>query len=487
MKISKIKQFKPIEMYLNMNAPAKAALWFTFCNIAQRGISLISTPIFTRIMTTEQYGVYSVYQSWYSIISIFATLNLYAGVYNNGMTKYPDDRPRFTSSMQGLSTTITAVLFIVYLINTDFWNGIFGLSTLFVVAMFIELFFVAAHNFWSAGQRYDYKYRKLVIVTMITIVSSPVIGVIAVLNTDYKAEARTLTYVGVQIAVGLVFYIYNAAKGKTFFHKDYWKFALAFNVPLIPHYLSQTVLNQADRIMISNMIGKDQAAVYSVAYTVSMMMTIVTNAINQSFVPYTYKSLKAEKPDGISRNANFLVMLVGAACVVAMCFGPEIIMLMASPAYYEARWIIPPVAASLYFMFLFPLYCNIEFYFEETKCIMVASCLAAGANIVMNYFAIAWFGYIAAAYTTLICYILLALTHYFVHLWVLKKNKFKGKIYNTKFLALLSAILLIIMVGMTIVYDYIIIRYSIIFVTVVVGFIKRKTIKARLQDFMKKK
>ena len=114
--------------YRNLPVEVKSTIWFVVCNILQRGISLISTPIFTRLLTTEQYGVYSVYQSWYSIIAVFATLNLYCGVFNNGLTKYPEDRSGFTSAMQGLSTTVTLALAVVYLLGMSFWNKMFQLD-----------------------------------------------------------------------------------------------------------------------------------------------------------------------------------------------------------------------------------------------------------------------------------------------------------------------------------------------------------------------
>ena len=43
----------------------------------------------------------------------------------------------------------------------------------------------------------------------------------------------------------------NYKQGKKFFSKKYWKYALKFNIPLIPYYLSQVVFNTSDRIMIS--------------------------------------------------------------------------------------------------------------------------------------------------------------------------------------------------------------------------------------------
>ena len=68
-----IKQAK--RKYASMSTAVKAALWFTICNMVQRGINFLTMPIFTRIMPTADYGTYTVYNSWYTIIVIFATLN----------------------------------------------------------------------------------------------------------------------------------------------------------------------------------------------------------------------------------------------------------------------------------------------------------------------------------------------------------------------------------------------------------------------------
>ncbi|MDT2370754.1 oligosaccharide flippase family protein [Enterococcus faecium] len=476
---------KFFKLYKKMSDPIKASLWFTISSVIQRSISLLTTPIFTRLLTTEQYGVYSVYQSWYSIIIIFATLNLYAGVYNNGMTKWPNDRPKFTSSLLGLSSTVTVVLFGIYLAAMDFWNNIFGLSTLFVIAIFIEAFFVPAFHFWAAGERYDYKYQKLVLVTILMALMSPLLGIIAILSTKYKVEARVLSFVGIQVCIGLIFYIYIMRQGGKFYIKNYWKFALAFNLPLIPHYLSQTVLNQADRIMISNMVGKSEAAIYSVAYTISMMFTIVTSAINNSFIPYTYKAIKEQKYKDLRRNSTFLVLIVGIFCMVATAFGPEIIKVFAALEYYDARWIIPPVAESLLFMFIYPLFSNVEFYFEETKFIMIASGLAACVNIGLNYIGIQLFGYIAAAYTTLICYILLTLAHYIVYRIVCIKNGIQTRIYNIKFLMIYSIISICLMIVMIIIYDIWYIRYAVILIICSIMIWKRKLLLSKFKEIWK--
>ncbi len=452
---------KGIGKYRSLSAPVKASLWFTICNIVQKGINLLSTPIFTRLLTTEQYGVYTVYQSWYQIITIFATLNLASGVFNNGLLKYEKEQQGFTSSIQGLSTMVTVGLFLVYLISPPFWNRIFDLPTLFIVLMFTELLFVPAYNFWSTKERFHYRYRALIVTTLIIAVGSPALGVITVLCTDHKAEARVFSYVFVQVCIGLAFYIYNIAKGKKVYDKEIWKFALNFNIPLIPHYLAFTVLNQSDRLMISNLCGKGEAAIYSVAYAISTVMTIFTSAINSSFIPYTYKAMKDKDYVTIRKTANALLLLVSFGCVVAMAFSPEIIKMFASKDYYEAIWIMPPLCASVFFMFLYPLFGNIEFYFEKTAYVTIASSIGAIANIILNYVFIKLYGYFAAGYTTLFCYILFSFMHYFFHRKIICQNNIYN-IYDMRFMITLSIGMLCIMFIMTLTYRITVVRYIII-------------------------
>lgn len=468
--------------YGALSAPVKASIWFAVCNIAQKGIALLSTPIFTRLLTTAQYGRYTIYQSWYQIISIFATLNLAAGVFNNGLLKYEDKRDSFTSSMQGLSTTITFLLFIVYSVNRNFWNDVLELSSLYVYAMFIELLFVPAYNFWGTRERYLYKYKKLIVTTAVIALGSPIIGVITVISTSYKAEARVLSYVAVQTIIGLFFYIRNFRKGKLFYNKDIWKFALSFNIPLIPHYLAFQILNQSDRIMISRMVGSGEAAIYSVAYSVSMMMTVITGAINNSFIPYTYKALKNKDYENIGKNANVLLVFIGSGCIIVTAFAPEIISVFASKEYYNAIWIMPPVAASVYFMFLYPMFGNIEFYFEKTKYVTFASCVGAVANMILNYIFIKAYGYYAAGYTTLACYMLFAFMHYFFYKKIVRDKLDSNDIYDTKFMLLFSSVLLMVMIGMTFIYKWPCIRYLTVVLIVASIFAKRKYIVNKLKN-----
>lgn len=478
--------YKSINKYKSLSDAVKASLWFTVCNIMQKGISMLTVPIFTRLMTSEQYGIYSVYQSWYSIVSIFATLNLYSGVFNVGLARYSDDRDEYTLSLQNLCTVITVVLFGVYCVFHDFWNQVFGLSSFFVIAMFLELLLAPAFTFWSARERFEYRYRALIVATLILALGCPLVGLIAVMSTSYKAEARVFSFVFIQAMVGLVFYIYNTIRGKKKFSTKYWKYGFWFNLPLLPHYLSQIVLGQADRIMINSMVNASKAAIYSVAYNVSSLMNLVTSAINSSYIPFTYNALKEKDYKKIARTSNVILLIIAATSVLVTAFGPEVIMIFAPEEYFEAIWVIPPVSTSVYFMFLYPLFGNVEFYFEENKFVTAASVGGALLNVFLNWLMIPVFGYAAAGYTTLICYIVYDLGHYFFMKIVLKKHNIGEEIYDAKFILILSVTVLIAMMGMTMIYHKKVLRYIVIIIITVIAYGKRNLLKQVLVDIKKK-
>ncbi|WP_270744220.1 lipopolysaccharide biosynthesis protein, partial [Holdemanella biformis] len=147
-----------------MSIVAKATIWFILCNILQKAISLITTPLFTRLMSTQQYGQFSVYSSWLQIFSVITTLRLSGAVFNKGMSKYKDDRNTYTSTMQLVTFSLTLIVFFIYLILKDQINNIIELPTFIIVAIFIELLFTPAIEFWMVKKRYEYCYKQVVFV-----------------------------------------------------------------------------------------------------------------------------------------------------------------------------------------------------------------------------------------------------------------------------------------------------------------------------------
>ena len=467
-----------LQKYKLMSAPAKAGLWFTICGFIQKGISFVTVPIFTRLLTTAQYGTVSVYNSWLSLVSIFCTLNLFYGGFNNGMLDYEDRRDEYVSAVQGLITFITIAWVGVYIVVRPLWNSLFEMNTTLVLVMFAEILATAALSLWSARERYEFKYKRLVLITVANAFFASLLSVFAVWLSDPSrgAEAKIITNAIVVVLICGSVYIYNFKKGKVFFSKDVWKGALLFNLSLIPHYLSTMVLNQADRIMISKMVGDAEAGLYSVAYSAAMILNIMVTAINNSFAPWLYGRLKEKDYKPVAKIANTLFLGVAIILVMLISFAPEAITILAGEKYLEAVLIIPSVASSLYFIFMFQIFANVEFYFKKNKFIAYASMLGAVLNIVLNYFGIMWFGYIAAGYTTLICYILFGISHYLFMKKVCHENLDDVQLFDIKTIFAAAFLLVLFAILMTTLYSHIIIRYCILLAVIIILIINRSKV-----------
>ena len=115
-----VMEIKKIE---KLSAPAKASFVLMLTQLIQKGLAVITTPIFTRLLTTAEYGQVSVFFSWYEILVIFSGFCLSKGVFNNGMLDYKDDRDCFSLSLYSLSLLISLVVGSCIIIFSKYvWN-----------------------------------------------------------------------------------------------------------------------------------------------------------------------------------------------------------------------------------------------------------------------------------------------------------------------------------------------------------------------------
>lgn len=471
-----------LKKYKKIPVQVRASVWFAFCSILQKGVSIITVPIFTRLMTTEQYGYYTTYMSWSNILLVFTSLNLFYGVFNNAMMKYREDREAYTSSMQGLVFTITTAFFAGYLLFRESVNEFLGMSTVLVVMLFMELLVTPALQFWTVKNRFDFNYKRIVTVTIAKTILNPVLGVVLVLFSEQKEVARIVSIVVTEIIICGTVAVYQFYRGKCFFNREFWKYAVLFNLPLIPHYLSGQFLSQSDRIMISKLEGNSAAAVYSVAYNIGLLMNIFTSAINGSYTPWLYQSIKKKMYCEIREITRIIIMLMAVLVLLLMLFGPEAIMILGSAEYKAAVKVIPPVAAGAFFFFLYNIFVNIEFYYEKRGYILFSSVAAAMLNLLLNYIFIQIFGYIAAAYTTLLCYAIYCFLHAYFAVKICKIKGIPVSIFNKKTVWGVSLFVVVTVGIMNFLYEYPSLRYGLIMACGLFALLFRKKLVRIVND-----
>lgn len=359
-------------------------------------------------------GDVTAFNSWQSILAAIVTLSLSSGSFSVAMVEYKDNRDQYISSILTLSSISTILFFLIYLTYKSELNELFNLGTDLMILMFIGFLFTPAMNYWLLRERFEYKYKSVLVVTLLSASLSTLISIAVVLfakTVDYKrlGIARLYgSYIPTYILSGVLFLVIFL-KGKTFFNKIYWKFSLSLSLPLIVHTLSKYILDMSDRIMIDHFIGKAELGIYGVLYTVSSLSIIFWSAINSSLIPITFEKLENKNFIDLERLLKPIIVLFAVGCTLLSLFSPEIVKIIATEEYYSAIYLMPPISAGIFFTSIYTIYGNVLTFYKKTKAIMISTLLSAGVNVFLNYLFIPKYGAIAASYTTLIAYILLTI------------------------------------------------------------------------------
>ena len=476
-----------IGKYNALSVQLRATIWFFVCSVLQRGISVITTPIFTRLLSTEEYGQFSVFNSWLTIAQIVVTLQLAGGVYTMGIVKFKEEEKVFTSSLQGLNLVLCLAWTGVYWFFRDFWNQLFSLTTVQMLAMLLMIWSTAAFSFWMATQRNQYRYHLLVVVTLAVSVAKPVIGILFVVNADDKVTARILGLALVEVIAYSGFFFMQVYRGKKFYSGKFWRYAIAFNLPLLPHYLSNAILGSSDRIMIQRMVGVSAAGIYSLAYSISQIMTMVNEALNKTMSPWLYQKIREKNYAAIPKVVYPSLILIAAANLALIAIAPEAVAIFAPPEYQEAIYAIPPVAMSVFATYLYLCFAPFEFYYEKRIWTTIGTLTSAVANIILNYIFIQLCGYQAAGYTTLVCYLVNSFMHYFFMRKVCKVYLDDLKPYNLRTLLLITGVFMGIGFLYIPTYANPILRYTYTILLLIILFTQRKRVVEALRSILKKK
>lgn len=438
---------------MNNNYKAlKSGIWYTASNFLLRSIGFITTPIFTRLLTKAEFGAYNNYTSWLSIVTIFVTLNLESTLIS-ARFDYKDQFDEYILSVLSLSTLSAAIWLLFANIFMNPISNFLSLDRVYVNAMLIYLIFLPAINLFQSRERYRYEYKKTVATSLFVSLGTSICSVLLVLTMHNRLLGRVLGSIIPTVILGFALYIFFIREGKKI-NVSYWKYALPICIPYVPHLLSMTFLNSTDRVMINRWCGAEDTALYSLAYSCGAIVTVLLISVNKAYGPYLGEKINENKLDEIRRFSKVYISGFVFMAIGIMLVSPEILLILGGKQYLDSIYVMTPVSMGCVCQFLYTMFVNIEQLKKKTVGMAIASAIAAATNLLLNWIFIPRFGYLAAAYTTLVAYIVLLAMHmYLVHRLGLSSA------YSYKFVAGTVVIGLICMVLITLTFGNMIIRY----------------------------
>ncbi len=441
---------------------AKITVWYVFSSMFVNALSFLTTPFFTRVLSKAEYGQYSNFISWQIILEVIVTLNVSMSITR---AKYEFDREmeKYISSILIFSNIVTVFIYLVVEINHVYFIEFFSMDIFLIRFMFVSLIFNPAFVYLQIKHRIYQKYKFLIAFSIVTAVLRTVTALILVCQWNNKVYARILGDILPLIVFNSVLWVFILNKGKGIY-KRHIVFALCISIPLIPHTLAGQFLGHADRIMITKFCGSEYTAIYSLVYSIGGMASILWSAMNQAWAPWLYDNMAAGKFCEIRKNSKIYLTVFAIIIVGILLLAPEAVLLLGGKRYYSARSIMPIIIMSCVCQFIYGMYVNIEIFTKKTFQISVGTVSAGMLNIVLNMLFIPQYGYVAAAWTTLMGYFMLLIFHYYM----VRRNGEYVEIYDVKYIIYVFIGLSVVSLCSILLYQQNIIRYICVLVYVVV-------------------
>ncbi|MCD7726011.1 MAG: oligosaccharide flippase family protein [Clostridiales bacterium] len=360
---------------------------------------------------------------------------------------------RCKCSIQLLGTIVTAVCFLVVHTFSSFFESFFGMDSVYINIMFLYMLVYPSFTLLQTKHRQLMKYKAVTIITFVSTIATVITSVLLVFCMENDFLARVLGNTVVMFALCIIVYGYNIYLGKGTVKLEYWRYALAISVPMIPHLLAGNILGTSDRIMITQFCGSESTALYSVIYSCSLIVMLLFQSINQAWTPWFYEQLAAGNHKTISKASKVYIFCAAFVLVAIMLIGPEIVLIFGGASYSESASIMPPIMLGCFYWCLYTFFVNTEIYYKKTFTISAITIVGAVANLILNYVFIQLFGWQAAAYTTLFGYFLLFVLHS-----IRGKRLGTNDYYTRKFFYGMAIVSFALMLVIRMLYNYFIIR-----------------------------
>jgi O-antigen/teichoic acid export membrane protein len=370
-------------------------------------LPLITLPIFTRILTPEDYGIWGLSQVYASFVIGIANFGLTVGYERNFFeNKDTKERVSLLYSTQlfviisiitfGLITFILKAQLSEWIIGSSEYSNIFFLTYCVTGIMGLKSYFlIYFKNTENAKSftKYTITESILVVITSLFLVIYLDIGIIGLVWGQFIGSLVTI----VILSYKFIRFVPPTFNGKAL------KESLKISVPLTPRIFFGLINNQFDKYMIGLLSTIGGVGVYNIGQKISNITFTFMTSIQNVFAPEVYKRMFEDGEEGKKSIGNYLTPFFYASisvCFLISLFSEEIITLLTPASYHKAIDIVI-IFSMLYGTYFFGKQPQL-IYMKKTYITSILTLVSIGINIAINIPFITKWGVIGAAWGTLL-------------------------------------------------------------------------------------
>lgn len=449
-------------------------------------IGFLTVPILTKLFAPSDYGDYALAVS---VVGFFAMITqtllgtpITRFFYNNKKKGNLDTFYDTVISLSVTSTVIVTLFFIAILFFFKTSPVLYGLLLIGIPLFIVTSLFGILKQVLVAKEKsnlYSFFTGSQAILGFFIGV-----GLIFILNFDISGIIWGNI---ISFLLLLPFIYYYSFKGVFIgrkFSKKIYVDVIKYGAPLVIGNLASWILSLSDRFILEFYRGSAEVGIYNASYNVSeQTITMIWSLFMIAAYPLIVRmwEMHGEKPTQkyISKLTRYYLLISFPAALGLSILAKPIISILTSPAYIGGYQIIPLVVFGALLLGLqwwaqLGLLLN-----NKTNMIGVTVLIAGIINIVLNIFLVPLYGYMGAAISTFISYLILLI--------LMVKIGHDMLSWHFPFNAFLKIIVASIIMGLVVYYLQVILSITIInlLIEVIVGIIIYLVFLVLLKGFNK--
>lgn len=358
---------------MNKTSINKITMYNILSTILLQGVALFTSPIFSRMLGTTNYGIVAIYNTWISVISIVFGLQTQSTIAVARNEYGEDEQEKYQSSILSLSFVVYILFSIVMLILIEPMSKLMQMQKLMFILMLMHGFGQFSVTFINIKFTYEFKADKNFILSCATTFISVILSLVLIfiLPSSKNYWGRIIGISFTYIIIGTISAIFIFIKGKVFFNKEYWRFCIPLALPIVFHNLSGLILSQSDRVMLQYSSSFSYVGIYSLAYSFGSIISTIWNALNNSWVPFYYEFTNYNKNAELKEHTKNYTELFTVLSIGFILLSPEVYHVFAGKEYWGGTELITIFAMGFYMIFLYSFHVNYEFYNRKTVTIAI--------------------------------------------------------------------------------------------------------------------
>ena len=378
--------------------------------ICTKFINFFLLPLYTAVLTTEEYGIVDLLNTYISLIIPLAFFQMNQSIFRHLIDVRQDDNEKKKFITTCLCTVlIQSVLYlIVYLFVSMFISNEYKyfLATNVVATMLSDILLQITRGL---GDNKTYSEGCI-----ISGAGTFILNIFLIVVFKFGAYGILISTLIANILCS--FFIFWKKKiykyiSFNYFKGSYLKKLWKYSIPLVPNQVSWWIINISDRTIITYVLGVAVNGIYSAANKFSAICTALFNIFNMTWSESA--SLHINDKDSSKFFSNIVNITI--KMFVSLCFGMIAVMpfgfkyLITGEGFSDAYYQIPILLIATIFNIIVSLLGSIYVALKKSNEIAKTSIYSAIINIVTNIIMIRFIGLYAASLSTLIAFLLMSI------------------------------------------------------------------------------